>query len=59
MTPAAYVLIFFLTTASNATASVKVGFTSDETCAAAARELTAKLKALNIGNDVVWSCVRQ
>lgn len=55
----AYILIFFLTTGTGATASVKVGFTSDAACAAAAREMTDKLKSVNITNDTVWACVKQ
>jgi propanediol dehydratase large subunit len=57
MTP--WILIFFVTMANSTTASVKVGFNSQETCVMAARELTVKLKALNVGSDVVWSCVQQ
>jgi hypothetical protein len=55
----AYILIFFVTMNNNMSASVKVGFNSEETCVSAAREMATKLKVLNTGADVVWSCVRQ
>ena len=54
-----WILIFFVTMANSTTASVKVGFNSQETCVDAAREVTTKLKALNVGSDVIWSCVKQ
>ena len=64
MNTLAFTLILFLTITNpaggaTATASIKTGFNSVETCVAAAKELSAGLKAVNRGAEVIWSCVQQ
>jgi hypothetical protein len=62
-----WILILFLTVnpavsntgAGSASASVRVGFSSQETCVTAAKEVAAQLKSVNPAADVVWSCVKQ
>ena len=54
-----WILILFLTMPGSASASVRIGFNSQETCVTAAKETTAALKDVNKGADVVWSCVKQ
>ncbi len=58
ITPA-YILILFSFFNNGATAAVRVGFTSVDTCIAAAQEVTTNLKATNPGTTVDWSCVKQ
>jgi hypothetical protein len=51
-----WILIFFATFDASSQAAVRVGFNSNESCAAAARELQAKFKP---GTEVTWACVKQ
>lgn len=55
MTP--IILIFFVLFSNGSQASVRVGFSTDEMCAMAAREMSEKVKAL--GGETTWACVRQ
>jgi preprotein translocase subunit SecG len=54
-----FILIFFVLLPNNTQAGVRVGFNTQEACVVAAREVASKLKALNTGADVTWSCVQQ
>jgi hypothetical protein len=54
-----WILILFAAYANNATAAVRVGFDSQITCVAAAKEVADKIKASNPDAKIDWSCVKQ
>jgi hypothetical protein len=54
-----YILILFMMLPNQTTASVRVGFTSQETCVEGAKVVAANLKANNPGATVDWSCIKQ
>ncbi len=51
-----WILIFFIMLPNNTQAAVRVGFTSQETCVEAARDVQSKQPQ---GAQVTWSCVKQ
>jgi hypothetical protein len=55
----AYILILFALFDGSATAAVRIGFNSQETCVAAAKEVSANLLQTHPDAKVDWSCVRQ
>ena len=55
----AYILILFALFDGAATAAVRVGFISQETCVTAAKELTANLVQSHPTAKIDWSCVKQ
>ena len=58
MTPA-FILILFAFYNNSATAAVRVGFDSQISCVAAAKEVAANIKASNPDAKIDWSCVQQ
>ncbi len=54
-----YILILFALFDGSATAAVRVGFDSQITCVAAAKDLSDMLKQSNPGAKVDWACVKQ
>ena len=55
----AYILILFAMFDNTATAAVRVGFDSQITCVAAAKEVAANILQSNPKAKIDWSCVKQ
>ncbi len=55
----AYILILFALFDGSATAAVRVGFDSQITCVAAAKEVADNLKRSHPDATIDWSCVKQ
>lgn len=55
----AYILILFALFDGSATAAVRVGFDSQITCVAAAKEVATNLSQAHPGAKIDWSCVKQ
>lgn len=55
----AYILILFALFDGGASAAVRVGFDSQITCVAGAKEVTAQLVASHPTAKVDWSCLKQ
>lgn len=54
-----YILILFALFDNSATAAVRVGFDSQITCVAAAKEVAENLLKSHPDAKVDWSCVKQ
>jgi len=55
----AWILILFATFDGSATAAVRIGFDSQITCVAAAKEVAAQLQSSHPNAKIDWSCVKQ
>jgi hypothetical protein len=55
----AYILILFALFDGGASAAVRVGFDSQITCVAAAKDLTDQLKRSHPNATIDWACVKQ
>lgn len=54
-----YILILFALFDGSATAAVRIGFNTQDTCVAAAKEVSGNLLREHPGAKVDWSCVKQ
>lgn len=54
-----YILILFALFDGGATAAVRIGFDSQITCVAAAKDVTENLLRAHPAAKVDWSCVKQ
>jgi hypothetical protein len=59
LTVNAYILILFALFDGGATAAVRVGFDSQITCVAAAKEVSSQLLSSHPQAKIDWSCVKQ
>jgi hypothetical protein len=55
----AYILILFALFDNSATAAVRIGFDSQITCVAAAKEVSDNLLKSHPNAKIDWSCVKQ
>jgi len=54
-----YILLFFVMYANGPSTSVRVGFDSQATCVAAAKDTQAQLKTSYPDARIDWACVKQ